>query len=377
MRSRIPAIARKETLHILRDWRTLALAFMMPLIMILLFAYAITFDIRNVRMAVADEDGSSASRALVDRFTGSGYFRLVTKTEAARLPLLLDRGLAQITLRIPKDYAKRIERMEPQTVQVIFDGSENNTANISAGYVDAIFSDLNLDLVREALGRYGLPTTGIPPVRAETRVWFNPTLSSTNTIVPALIGVIMLAVAALLSSLTVVREREQGSLEGLIATPVKKYEVLVGKMLPFLAISLFDCMMMAVIAVVIFAVPFAGSLFWFTVAAVVFSIAGLSIGLFASVVASNQLLANQIVVISTMLPAFLLSGFMFAIKSMPQWVRTITYAVPARYFISICRGIMLKDQPPADLFRPILFLVIFAAVVMSLAVSRFKKKLEG
>lgn len=376
MRTRVPAIARKELLHIVRDWRTLAMAFVLPVIMILLFSYAITFDIRNLQLAVADEDRSKASRALIERFTASGYFRLTAAVDhAEQLPPLLDNGTAQLALAIPLDYAKTIERMEPQSVQVIFDGSDNNTATIAAGYVDSIFAAMNFETVRVSLIKAGMPAGGVPPIATRVRVWFNPELNSTHTIVPGLVAIIMLSMSALLTSLTVVRERERGSLEGLIATPVRKSEIILGKTLPYLGIALLDCLIVTGIGVFMFGVPFNGSVTVFTILSLIFSVAGLSIGLLASVVASNQLFANQIVILSTLLPSMLLSGFMFAIKSMPGWVQTATYAVPARYFVAICRGIMLKDQPMSDLTKPTLFLLVYAVVLMSLAVRRFRKKL--
>lgn len=376
MRTRIPAIARKEFLHILRDWRTLLIAFVLPVVMILLFGFAITFDIRDLKLAVADEDRTRASRELLERFTGSRYFRLVaTVSDPADLLSLLDSGEAQIGLSIPKDFGRNIERLEGDTVQVLLDGSESNTATIAAGYVEAIFSALNLTSVKDVLARGGLPEGGIPPVDMQIRVWFNPELNSTYTIVPGLIAVIMMVISALLTSLTVVREREFGSLEGLIATPARKHEIIVGKMLPYLVLALMDCLIVAMMGVVVFGVPFAGSLLLFAGTALVFAVAGLSIGLLASVVASNQVLANLIVMLTTLLPSMLLSGFMFPIKSMPEWVQAVTYAVPARYFITICRGIMLKDQPAVDLVRSTIFLAIFGTVLLSLAVVRFKKKL--
>ncbi len=376
MRSRIPAIARKELLHILRDWRTLLIAFVLPVLMILLFGYAITFDIRDLKLAVADEDRSRASRSLVEKFTGSGYFRLVgTTSDPEDLLAMLDSGEAQIALSIPKDYGRSVERGGGDAVQVLLDGSESNTATIAAGYVEAIFSQLNISTVADLLSRRGIPEKGIPPVELRIRVWFNPELNSSHTIVPGLIAVIMVLIAALLTSLTVVREREFGSLEGLIATPARKHEIIVGKMVPYLGLTLIDCVIVAMMGVVVFEVPFAGSLRLFAATALVFAVAGLSIGLLASVVSSNQLLANQIVILSTMLPSVLLSGFMFPIKSMPGWVQAFTYAVPARYFITICRGIMLKAQPAVNLVRPTLFLVLFGTVLLSLAVARFKKKL--
>lgn len=376
MRSRIPAIARKETLHILRDWRTLALAFVLPIILLLLFGYAITFDIRDLKLAVADEDQTSYSRELIERFTSSGYFKVVrTVDHPEQLLELLDREEAQIALAVPAGFAKNMERFAGDKVQVLFDGSESNTATIAANYVDAIFAAYNMERVGEALSAAGLSADGIPPIDVRLRVWFNQDLDSTKTIVPGLIAVIMMVIAALLTSLTVVREREMGSLEGLIATPVRRHEILIGKMIPYLAITLLDCVLIAVTGVAVFGVPFAGSVLLFAATALIFAAAGLSIGLLASVVAANQLLANQIVVLTTLLPSMLLSGFMFPIKSMPAWVQAITYTVPARYFIVITRGIMLKAQPAADLLRPTLFLVVFAVLVMALANARFRKKL--
>ncbi len=376
--SRIPAIAHKETLHILRDWRTLAAAFVVPTIMILLFGYAITFDIRDLKLAVADEDQTKASRELIRRFTASGYFQLVAVREhPEQLPALLDTGEAQITLAIPSGYARHLETMRGETIQIIFDGSESNTATIAAGYVDSLLAGANLESVRQALGRYGLRTGGLPPIEAQVRIWFNPELKSSHTIIPGLVAAIMMVMSALLTSLTVVREREMGSLEGLIATPVRRYEILVGKLLPYLAIALIDCVLVAGMGVLVFGVPFAGSVVVFGATSLIFALAGLGFGLLASVVAGNQLFANQLVILTTMLPSYLLSGFMFPIKSMPDWLQPITYAVPARYFIRICRGIMLKDQPVADMVRPTAFLLVLAAVLLTLAVTRFRKKLEN
>jgi len=376
MRSRIPAIARKEALHVLRDWRTLYLAFILPVMMILLFGYAITFDIKDFRLAVLDADHSNASRNLVRSFTANGYFRLVAETNSAEeISRLLDSGEAQVALAIPAGFARSIERQEGQKIQVLVDGSESNTATIGSGYIESIFASMNISLIKEALARRGIKPRGIPPIDPRVRVWFNPEMKSTNTIVPGLIAAIMMMVAALLTSLTVVRERELGSLEGLISTPVRKYEILVGKMLPYLAIALIDCAGIALVGVIVFHVPFAGSVAMFIGTSLVFAAAGLAIGLLASVVAKTQLFANQIVVLSTMLPSMLLSGFMFPIESMPKWVQAITYLVPARYFIKITRGIMLKDQPAADLVIPTLFLLVLGTLLFTVSVNRFQKKL--
>ncbi|MCX5859745.1 MAG: ABC transporter permease [Proteobacteria bacterium] len=376
MKSRIPAIARKETLHILRDWRTLSLAFILPIVMILLFGYAITFDIKDFRLAVLDQDHSQASRDLVRRFTANGYFRLVAEPNSAdEISRLLDIGEAQVAITIPAGFTRNIDRQEGEKIQILVDGSESNTATIGTGYIESIFAGMNISLIKEALARRGIKPRGIPPIDPRVRVWFNPEMKSTNTIVPGLIAVIMMMVAALLTSLTVVRERELGSLEGLIATPVRKHEILIGKMLPYLVIALTDCAVIAGMGVVVFDVPFAGSVVLFIGTSLVFAAAGLAIGLLASVVAKTQLFANQIVVLSTMLPSMLLSGFMFPIESMPKWVQAITYIVPARYFINITRGIMLKNQPAADLLVPTLFLLVLGTLLFAFSVNRFQKKL--
>ncbi|MDP8223248.1 MAG: ABC transporter permease [Candidatus Lernaella stagnicola] len=376
MRSRIPAIARKEMTHILRDWRTLAMAFVMPTILILLFGYAITFDIKNLRVAVADQDQSKASRNLIRRLSASEYFVITARPHhPEQLPGLLEDGTAQVALAIPEGFAKTLERNEPETIQVIIDGSESNTATIGSGYVAAVVQQYNLDLLKDTMARVGISTEGLPPLDVRVRVWFNPTADSPTSIVPGLVAVIIVMMAALLTSLTVVRERENGSLEGLFATPVRRQEILIGKTIPYLVIAMADTALVAGIGVFVFGVPFAGSILAFSLTALIFTFTGLGIGMVASVMSDNQMLANQIVILVTMLPSFLLSGFMFPIKSMPGWVQVITYAVPARYFIQISRAIMLKGTSLWGLLAPTGLLLIVAVVVSACAMQAFKKKL--
>jgi ABC-2 type transport system permease protein len=376
MRSRIPAIAHKELLHIVRDWRTLAMAFGLPLIMLFIFSYAITFDVRNLLLAVADADNSSFSRALRDRFVAGGCFLLVAQARDPReLEGLLESGAAQVLVVIPRGFARALELNQPAPVQVIIDGSENNTASIADGYIQSIIQTANLELIGERLTQNGVSGAGFPPIAADARVWFNPELRSTNTIVPGLISMILTVVAALLTSLTVVRERESGSLESLIATPVRRHEIIIGKMIPYLVISMFDCFLIAGAGHYVAGVPFNGSIVLYTLASFAFSLACLAIGLMASVVATNQLFANQVVMMTTQLPSMILSGFMFPIKAMPDWVQLATYAVPSRYFITITRGLMLKNQPAAAIAGPALLLLGFGAALIVLAVASFRKKI--
>ncbi len=376
MRSRIPAIAYKETIHIIRDWRTLALAFILPMVMNLLFSYGIKFDIKYILLAVADEDNTKLSRLLVDKFTSSGYFKLVDlKYNTEEISHLLDYGKAQVLLTIPEGFSKNIHRQEGAEIQAIFDGSENTSGSIASSYIDMILSDLSLDNVKDIFLKYGIQLKNIPPINPEVRVWFNPELKSTNTIIPGLISVVMMVVLGLLTSMTIVRERENGNLESFLSTPVRKYEILIGKITPYLIIALIDCFLILLTGVLIFDVPFRGNFLLFTLSTFLFCVVGLSFGIFVSSISNTQLLAFQIIVLSTMLPSILLSGFLFPIKSMPGWVQVITYLFPARYFISICRGIMLKGQSFDYLITPILLLSLFGFIFTILALVSFKKKI--
>ncbi|MCC6156866.1 MAG: ABC transporter permease [Deltaproteobacteria bacterium] len=372
MRSRIPAMAKKEFLHVLRDWRSLAMAFAMPMIMILLFGYAITFDIRNVRLAVYDADRGPASRELVDRFTGNGYFRLVaTAVSEDELDGFIQRGEAQIALSIPDDFAERASRGERVEMAVIVDGSESNTATIAGNYVIAILEGYGRELATRRAGGARVGTIEWKP-----RFWFNDELRSQNFLVPGLVATIMMIMTALLTSLTIVREREHGSLEQLIATPVRRYEIVIGKLIPYFVIGVLDSILVAGVGIAAFDVPFTGSVALYLLATSVFALAGLGIGLFISCVSKNQLMAMQIAILASMLPSYLLSGFMFAIKNMPSWVQTITLLVPARYFLVVLRGIFLKDSGIDILWPQIALLAALAVVMLGAAVGRFKKTLE-
>lgn len=377
MKTRVFAIAHKEALHILRDWRTMAMSFALPLVMVILFGYAITFDIREITLAIRDADNSPASRALVERFVSSGYFTKVgTASSEAALGRYLDEGRAKIALSIPEDYSRLLARGEPPSVAVLVDGSESNTANIAAGYVDMILTQQTLDASLQALSAWGVgQTVAMPPVELRPRFWYNPELRSQNYIIPGLIATIMMVMTALLTSLTVVRERERGSLEQLISTPVRPWEVLIGKLIPYFVIGVIDSIMIACVGVFVMGVPFVGSVLLFLLGTAVFALAGLGIGLQISTAAKNQVVAMQMAILSSMLPSFLLSGFMFAIKSMPGWVQVITYLVPARYFLVILRGIFLKDADLLMLAPQMAFLVALATIMLTASLKRFKKKI--
>ena len=368
-RTRLLAVARKEVLQLRRDRRSLILAFVMPLVLLVLYSYAISWDVRHIATAVVDQDRSAKSRELLDAFRGSGYFLLDRHLDrVADAEPLVDAGRVQLVLVIPPDFSRRLGSGRPAEVQALVDGSDANTATIVVGYTQAVVQDFSARvLLRGATARL--------PLAADTRVWFNEELVSRNMIVPGLVAVIMMIIAAMLTSLTIAREWERGTMEQLAATPVSRLEVVLGKLLPYLGIGLVDVVVISVAGVLIFHVPFRGDPLLFLVLSTAYLIGVLGLGLFISAVTRSQLLATQLGMILTFLPSFLLSGFMFAISAMPPPLRLVTYVVPARYFLVVTRGIFLKGVGVEVLFVQGLLMIAFAALGLALAVRVFRKEL--
>jgi ABC-2 type transport system permease protein len=367
---RLKAIAAKETIQIRRDPRSLLLAFAVPILLLVIFGYAISWDIRHIALAVLDEDRSPESRELIDAFRASGYFDLEHRLESpAEIERLLDRNDAQIVLVIPADFAERLGTQSPPQVQAVVDGSDANTATIVIAYAEAIsvqYSSRLAASVRPA--RF--------PVEMASRVWYNEELLSRNMIVPGLVAVIMSIIAALLTSLTIAREWERGTMEQLASTPVSRLEVVVGKLIPYIAIGLIDIAITVVLGIALFQVPFRGSVILLFVLSLLFLIGALGFGIFISAVAKSQMLATQAAMVVTYLPALLLSGFMFSIDAMPPLLRAITYLVPARYFLVVTRGIFLKGVGADVLRTQAVLMVVFAIVGLGLAVAKFRKEID-
>jgi ABC-2 type transport system permease protein len=374
--TRLFAVARKEALQLRRDPRSLLLAFALPVLLLVLFGYAISWDVSEIRLVVADGDRSAASRALVDAFLSSGYFRLVRRLpRPAEIAPLLERGEAQLVLVVPPELAADLAAGRPATLQAIVDGSDANTATIALAYAEAI--------VRTWASRAGAGGARLaavdsrprPPIEAESRVWFNEELASRNMIVPGLVAVVMMIIAAMLTSLTIAREWERGTMEQLASTPVTRAEVVFGKLLPYVGIGLLDVVVSTLLGVVLFGVPFRGSPLLLLALSFFFMVGALGLGMFISAVARSQVLATQIAMVATFLPAFLLSGFMFSLDVMPAALRAISYLIPARYFLVVTRGIFLKGVGLEVLRTQGLLMVAFAAVGLGLAVARFRKEL--
>jgi len=366
---RLWAVARKEWLQLRRDPRSMALAFLLPVLMLVLFGYAITWDIRDLRLGLVDHDGTQSSRALADAFEASGFFRIVERLEQPRdADGLLDRGQLAAVLVIPPGFARDLAAGRRAPVQLLLDGADANTATIAQSYADAIVARYSLDVVLQ--GR-----RLVLPVQPEVRIWYNPTLESRHMIVPGLIAVIMSIIAAMLTSLTIAREWERGTMEQLAATPVHRLELILGKLLPYLLIGLFDVAMTTVLGMLIFGVPLRGDVLQLAAATTLFLTGALGLGIFISAMFRSQLLAMQAAMVATYLPALILSGFIFEISGMPAVLRAVTYVVPARYFIGVTRGIFLKAAGFEALWVHGVSMIIFATVGLALATLSFRKEI--
>ncbi len=378
-RTLITPIMRKEFIQIFRDPRSLAAAILIPIFMLVLFGYAITFDIRQISLAVLDQDGSFQSREFLRSLTASPIFKakhyLSTQEE---IDGLLDRGLVRMGLVIPPGFSRALKQGEAAPVQFLVDGTDANFAAVCIGYLSAACYRYSLNLTVDYIKRQGLGHLArtFPPISARARIWFNQTLRSENFIVPGIIAVILMMLAAQITSLSVAREYERGTIEQLIVSPIRSSELIIGKILPYICIGFCQVGLVTLVGTLHFGVPFRGSLLLFAVLTGIFLIGAMGIGMLFSILTKSQQVAMQISMLSTMLPALLLSGFIFPIESMPKVLQAITYLVPARYFLVILRGIFLKGSGISFLWPEVLWLSVFSIALFSLCFRSFKKTLD-
>ncbi|HEX5773641.1 MAG TPA: ABC transporter permease [Geomobilimonas sp.] len=372
---RIKAVARKEFLHVIRDPRSLMMGLAIPMLLLFLFGYALTLDVDRVPLMVWDQSNTAASRDFVNRFAGSRYFSLQGTTDNYRdIERAIDRRDALIALVIPVDFARRIETGRRAEVQAILDGSDSNTATIALGYADAVTRKYSQEIVLEVARRAGSDIS-VGQLDIRPRIWFNSDMISRNYIFPGLIAVIMMVITALLTSLTVAREWETGTMEQLISTPLTGPEMITGKLIPYFTIGIIDLVLSVLVGEFFFHIPLRGSLWLLFGMSAVFLIGALSLGMLISIVTKNQRMASQLAIVSTMLPAFLLSGFIFPIENMPLPIQGITHIITARYFVTILRGIYLKEVGIEVLAPEAGFLAVFGGVVITLAIRKFRKKI--
>ena len=369
------AVARKELLHIVRDLRSLSMALTLPLIMILLFGYALSLDVDRIPTVLYDADRTPQSRDLLAQFHGSRYFQIAAIAENyATVERKLDKGECLLGVVVPQDYSVRLLSGGKAQVQLLLDGSDSNTASIALGYAEALVQSYGNRLRLENMNRKAgnLPAV---PVEARIRVWYNSELKSRNYIVPGLIAVVLTIVGALLTSLTVAREWEMGTMEQLLSTPLRASELVLGKMAAFFALGVADTLLALVVGVLIFRVPLRGNLLLLAVTSCIFLVGAFFWGILLSSLARSQLLAYQMGMISSFLPAFLLSGFIYAIENMPPVIRGISYVTPSRYFVTVLKGVFLKGVGIGVLWPEVAFLILYAAIVFVAATRKVKTKL--
>ena len=368
---RIRRMVEKELRQLLRDSKTKRVIFVSPVIQLLLFGYAVNTDVRDVALVLADYDGTQDSRELVDAFTASGYFRIVeTAGRTAELGAALDRGRAVATLEIPSGYSRDLRAGRGAVVQLLIDGTNSNTATVAQGYAAKIVQELGLSRAAESAA--GAPLR--PGVDLRTRAWFNPALESRVYNVPAVIGMVVLLMSLLLTAMAVVREREVGTLEQLLVSPLSPIELMLGKTLPTAGIAMVQLALVTSVALLWFDVPLRGSGPALVLAAGLFILAGLSVGLLISTISRTQQEAFFAVFLFV-LPAIILSGLLYPIDTMPALFRQLTLLNPLRHFLEIVRGIFLRGAGLSELGVQFAVLASMASVGMAAAVLRFRRSM--
>jgi ABC-2 type transport system permease protein len=367
--SRIKSIFIKELLHIIRDPRSLAIIFIMPIMMIVLYGYGISFDVKDIKMAVIDRDHSSSSRRLIDKFIHSGYFRLrsdISSTDDIE-QLFLYRKI-QMMLVIPPDFGALLLKQSLTEVQLIVDGSNANSATVVSNYAQYLISSFSAEMN---------PVVAQIPLEVRPRIWYNPELKTPPFIVPGLVAVLMMMICAMLTSITVAREKETGTMEQILVSPVRSHEIILGKVAPYIAIAFFVALTTLAFSVLVFDIPCNGSIWLLVFFIVVFIYASLSIGVLISSWAKTQQVALMSALVGTLLPSILFSGFIFPLHSMPRVLQILSYIIPAKYFLFIIRGIMLKGIGFEYLKVNGFCLFLFGTVLLIISVKNFRASLEG
>jgi len=374
--SRLRSLIRKEFIQIWRDPRTLYITFAIPVVQLFLLGYTATSDVRNVPLAVFDQDRSPEARRLLDAYRAADYFRLAFDVDSeAELRGLIEGGRARAGLVIPPDYASSVLAGRPAVVAFVLDGSDPNVASTSLAAAQLIGQAHATTLAVERLGG-AVPAGGLQPlIQVRARVWYNPDLVSAYFMVPALIGMILQLMTTMLTSTSIVRERERGTIEQLIVTPIRSWELILGKILPYVLLALFDTLEILVVGTLWFDVPIRGGLGLLLWLSCLFLLSSLGIGLFISTVAHTQQEAMMLTYF-TLLPTIFLSGFFFPLAAMPPFLQAISYLIPLRYYLVIIRSVLLKGVGLSSLGPEVVALTILAFVWMAIAALRFRKSLD-
>ncbi len=367
----IRAILRREFIDVLRDPRSLALTLMWPISMLVMYGYGIRYDVDNVPISILDYSETPESRDLSEQLRRSGYFTVV---RFARDEGEIERDLLDDSVRpaivIPREFADRLRNDESTALQVLIDGSDSNTATIAQGYALAIVNQY------VATRRAADPTANAPPITIASRVWYNPELKSVNFIVPGVIAVIMMIVGAILTALSIVKERERGTIEQILVSPIRPLEMMIGKIVPYMVIALVDLVIIICAGYVLFDVPIKGSIVQLAIFSLLYLFCALGVGVLVSTIADTMQNAMLAAIFMSLLPSVLLSGFVFPLEDLPGPIQFISYLFPARYFVTAIRGIYLKRVGLEVLWPEAILLAVFAVTIVTFSASRFQDRLE-
>jgi ABC-2 type transport system permease protein len=375
MNSRLVSIIRKEFIQIFRDVRTLVMILIIPIMQLFLLGYSATSDVRNIPLAVLDQSRSHESRALLDSYRAADYFRIAYMvTSEAEIEALISAGDARAAVIIPPDYAQRLNDGEAQ-VAFILDGSDPTSASTALSAAQLISQAHSTELLSERFSRSGINLRVRPPVEARTTVWYNPDMISAHFMIPGVIGMVLFAIAAILTATSVVRERERGTIEQLIVTPIRPWELIVGKLMPYVILGFFNTIEVLAVGHWWFGMPIRGDLGLIVALSLIFLVTGLGIGLFASTIANTQQEA-MLTVWMTLLPSIFLSGFFFPLEAMPRVLQWVSYLMPLRYYLVILRALLLKGVGLEMIRTDVLAMTLFAVGIMTAAALRFRKRLD-
>jgi ABC-2 type transport system permease protein len=376
MFKRVRYLFVKELIQALRDKRMRIILIVPPVFQLIIFGYAANLDVKNIRAAVRDLDRTVDSRDLISRFSSSRYFKMVSFPETSKeVENLIQKGKAILSIEIPSGFSRKLKKGDTAPIQIIIDGTESNTAMIALGYIGRILSDYSTMILVRRLNQEGIIDFEEAGVELQHRIWFNPNLESRLFYVPGVIASIAFLIPIILTAQAIVREREIGTLEQVMVSPIRSWELMLGKTLPFAMIGLVDVIMIALIGVFWFDVPLSGNPLILLLGTGLFLMSSVAIGLFISTISATQQQA-QISMFFFNMPVFILSGFAFPIENMPTWIQYLTYANPLRYFLVIIRGVFLKGNGLDILWTQMLALGALGGIMIFLSVLRFKKRLE-
>jgi len=373
MFNRIKAISKKETKQLIRDVRMMAVIFLFPVFLLGMFGYAINFDVHHIKIAVYDQDKSSVSREFINSLLSSEYFDLAGYLNSDKqIKQNLDEKLAQCVVVIPYNFSREFYANRPAKIQYLIDGVDGNTATVIMNYVNVATMSHSSKLTAEILARKGMNVFAL--IQLEPRFWFNPELNSTRFLLPGLIGMILIVVSVITIALSIVREKERGTIEQINVSPLSTIEMMIGKTIPYIVIALINAGLILLAGFILFGITIKGSILWLIISILIFLFSSLCLGLLVSTIADSQQVAFQIGTLISMIPSLLLSGFIFPIESMPPIVQIITNITPAKFFIVCLRSILLKGEGVAVFWQQLVFMMIFAFVVLAIATRRYIKK---